>query len=106
MLLLSIDAARVSAAGVESQGLRRRAVSLQDAWRLYDALVGDPRVTFSEEPVGLEPLWRNYTQGEAFSPKIWNDAYLVAFARAAPYELVTFDKGFKVYQDVTCSILG
>ncbi len=56
--------------------------------------------------MGLEPLWRNYTQGEAFSPKIWNDAYLVAFARAAPYELVTFDKGFKVYQDVTCSILG
>jgi toxin-antitoxin system PIN domain toxin len=82
------------------------AVSLKDAWRLYDAFVGDPRIAYAEEPAGLEILWRSYTQGHSFSPKIWNDAYLAAFARAATYELVTFDKGFKAYSEVNCTVLG
>jgi toxin-antitoxin system PIN domain toxin len=88
------------------KALDDEAVSLQDAWRLYDAFLGDPRVVFANEPAGLEPLWRVYTQGKSFSPKVWNDAYLAAFAQAAVCEVVTFDKGFKAYQDVSCSILG
>ncbi len=81
------------------------AVSMQEAWRLYDAFADDPRVTFADEPACLELLWRNYTQRGSFSPKVWNDAYLAAFARTAACELVTFDKGFEAYQDMTCRIL-
>ena len=80
-------------------------VSLADAWRLYDTFLGDPRVVFAEEPIGIEPLWRHYTQQESFSLKVWNDAYLVAFAQAAAYELITFDQGFEAYPDVKRTIL-
>ncbi len=82
------------------------AVSLSDAWRLYDALTGDPRVAYAEEPADLEVLWRRHTQGRSFSPKIWNDAFLAAFAQAASFELVTFDKGFAQYKSVDCTILS
>lgn len=87
------------------QAFGEEAVSLSDAWRLYDELLGDPRVIFAEEPTGLEPWWRHFTQTELFSTKVWSDAYLAAFARAAAYELVTFDKGFKAYPDVNRTIL-
>lgn len=75
------------------------------AWGLYDALIADPRVGYAEEPLGLELLWRGYTQGQSFSPKVWNDAFLAAFARAASFELVTFDKGFAQYKSVKCTLL-
>ena len=74
--------------------LRADAVTLPDAWTLYDVILRDRRISFSSEPLGLEPIWRGYTQTEAFTPKVWNDAFLAAFARASGYEIVTFDKGF------------
>jgi toxin-antitoxin system PIN domain toxin len=80
-------------------------VGLADAWQMYDALFADPRVVYSEEPEGLEPLWRGHTQLRSFSPKVWNDAYLAAFAEAANFEFVTFDRGFAQYQTVRSTIL-
>jgi toxin-antitoxin system PIN domain toxin len=68
------------------------AVTLAEAWLMYDALLGDPRVSFADEPHGVETLWRGYTQHQSFSPNLWSDAYLAAFARAADYELITFNK--------------
>lgn len=59
------------------------AISLKDAWKCFDALIGDPRVVFAEEPENLETFWRSYTQLGSFSPKLWNDAYLAAFAAAS-----------------------
>jgi uncharacterized protein len=82
------------------------AVTLSEAWRMYDAFLGDPRVRFVREPAGLETLWRGYTQRRSFSPKVWNDAFLAAFARAADCELVSFDKGFTQYTDLKCTILS
>lgn len=81
------------------------AVTLSDAWRLYDAFSGDPRVSFAEEPANLEPLWRGYTDRRSFSPKVWNDAFLAAFAQAAGYELITFDRGFAQFENLNCTIL-
>jgi toxin-antitoxin system PIN domain toxin len=70
------------------------AVSADVAWQLYDTTLGDPRVTFTHEPAGLENAWRAFTQGRSFSPKLWNDAYLAAFVQAGGYEVMTFDQGF------------
>jgi toxin-antitoxin system PIN domain toxin len=80
-------------------------VSLRDAWKAYDILFAAPRVEFAPEPQGIENLWRRYTQSESFSPKVWNDAYLAAFAYIEGFEVVTFDQGFKVYEDVKLTIL-
>jgi hypothetical protein len=80
-------------------------LSLVDAWRRYDAFLRDPRVVFTEEPNGLELEWRAYTRRRTFSPHLWNDAYLAAFAQVASLELITFDKGFRQFKNLKCTIL-
>jgi toxin-antitoxin system PIN domain toxin len=82
------------------------AVSLVEAWEIYDAFRSDPRVAFAEEPIDLEGYWREFTHRQSRSPQLWNDAYLAAFARAASFEVVTFDKGFAQYKKVSCTILS
>jgi uncharacterized protein len=79
------------------------AVTLVEAWHMYDAFLADPNVSFTSEPDGVEPLWRGYTQHQSFSPKVWNDAFLAAFARAADHQLVTFDTGFAQYANLKCT---
>jgi len=71
------------------------AVNLDRAWEMYDQILADPRIGFVDEPAGLMPLWRDRTRGATFSPKLWNDAYLAAFAESAGLEMVTFDLGFR-----------
>src|SRR5438309_446041 len=68
----------------------KRALSLVAAWEKYDEFLTDCRVVFTEEPAGLEVHWRAYTRRRTYSPNLWNDAYLAAFAQAGPLELVTF----------------
>jgi uncharacterized protein len=79
---------------------------LNQAWRVYDELYNDPRVAFLDEPNGVEPLWRSYTQHRTFSPKVWNDAYLAAVATAGGLEMVTFDRGFEQFELQRLTILA
>ena len=51
-----------------------------------------------------QEYWRDYTRRRTFSPKVWNDAFLAAFAKAAAFEIVTFDKGFSQFKGVRCDI--
>jgi len=66
--------------------------SSRDAWRIYQTMVSDARIQFAPEPFTLETEWRRLTTQDKPSPKIWTDAYLVAFARAAHFQLVTLDR--------------
>jgi toxin-antitoxin system PIN domain toxin len=86
--------------------LLSEAVTLPAAWQMYDTILEDTRVFFAHEPVGVEPAWRGYTQSKTFTPKVWNDAFLAAFAQAGGYELVTLDKGFTRYPNLKCTILS
>ncbi len=83
----------------------KHAVKLPDAWQKYDDFLGDPRVVYAGEPADLEKHWRIYTQSQSFSPQVWNDAYLAAFALAGNLNLVTFDKALKQYANLTCTVL-
>jgi uncharacterized protein len=67
-------------------------LSMDDAWRAYDRLFDDDRVTFIPEPAGIEERFRVRTMGCAVSPKLWADAWLLAFAEAARGTVVTFDR--------------
>ena len=80
------------------------AVTMSQAWGLYDALLTDERVCYLPEPQGLEPAWRTYTEGETHSPKVWSDAYLAAFAKAAGIGMVSFDKGFRKFDGLVLTI--
>jgi toxin-antitoxin system PIN domain toxin len=81
------------------------AVTMDEAWRLYGVFLGDVRIAYAEERAGLESIWRAYTAGQSFSPKLWNDAYLAAFAKSAGWEIITFDQAFSQYHGVTAVIL-
>lgn len=81
------------------------ALNLPDAWQKDDTFLSDPRVAFAEEPADLEKHWRIFTQSRSFSPQVWNDAYLAAFALAGKLDLVTFDKALSQYPNVSCTIL-
>jgi uncharacterized protein len=80
--------------------------SLEQAWTLYDTLVGDERFYFTPEPNAVEQHLRRYTVGGRVSPKLWQDAYLAAFARTAQFHLVTFDRGFLHYEGLRVILLG
>ena len=89
-----------------ASAVRRQALTLVKAWGVYDALLNDPRVSFVPEPAHLEAEWRGYTRRQTRSPKVWNDAYLAAFAKCADLEVVTFDKAFAQFKSIRCTILS
>jgi uncharacterized protein len=62
------------------------------AWEAYDILCANPRVQFAEEPHGLERSWRDLTRRAGKGPNFWTDAYLIAFAKAGGFEVLTFDR--------------
>jgi len=85
---------------------KKEAVSLKEAWRMYDTILQDPRVIFAAEPRNLERFWRAYTQRRSFSPNAWSDAFLAAFARAGNLRVITFDKGFSQFKSLSYTILS
>lgn len=79
-------------------------VTMVQAWALYDELVVDERVCFLPEPHGLEPVWRSYTEGSVYSPKVWSDAYLAAFANAGGMGVASLDEGFREYEGLELTV--
>jgi toxin-antitoxin system PIN domain toxin len=67
------------------------AKTMSEAWALWDHIWADSRVTFLPEPDDLEKEFRTRSRLSSRSPKVWADAYLLAFASAGGLKLVTFD---------------
>jgi len=78
----------------------------EQAWDIYDIILRDTRFEFTTEPEGLEPFFRLYSSAGQVSPKLWQDAYLAGFARAAKLRLVTFDRGFSKFKGLQLTLLG
>jgi len=70
-------------------------VTQKQAWRVYEALLQDDRVTFLQEPPGIDDEWQRLTQGASPSTNTWTDAYLAAFASTRGLRVVSFDDDFK-----------
>ena len=86
-------------------GLRPRTNS--EAWAAYVAVLSDDRVAFrTEEPPGLERLWFDFASRNTASPKLWMDAYLAVFARAASLTFVTTDRAFRQFDGLDVIVLG
>jgi uncharacterized protein len=68
-----------------------RPLTMAQAWRVYDRLFEDDRVAFIPEPAAAEARFRASTARTRASPKLWGDAWLLAFAESAHGILVTFD---------------
>jgi hypothetical protein len=80
--------------------------ALQQAWVVYDTASSDGRFVWMAEPEGVENSLRQYTSSGQVSPKLWQDAYLAAFARAGKLSLVTFDQGFQQFGGLSIVMLG
>jgi uncharacterized protein len=100
--LNSIESSQVAFCRVTQMGLLRLLthevimgsdqLSSRAAWRTYRTFLTDDRIQFAPEPFNLEEEWQKLTTFDRPMPKIWTDAYLIAFARAAGMQLVTLDR--------------
>jgi len=69
--------------------------TMSRAWDLWDVIESDPRIAFLPEPTSLDSEFRSQSRSTAPSPKVWADAYLIAFAAVAGLKLVTFDRALQ-----------
>jgi uncharacterized protein len=69
--------------------------TMSEAWGLWDQAWADDRISFLPEPDGLEGNFRHRSKLSSRSPKVWADAYLLAFASVAGLKFVTFDRALK-----------
>jgi toxin-antitoxin system PIN domain toxin len=67
-------------------------LSMAEAWNVHDRLFEDDRVVFVSEPTAAENGFRQFTSGGVASPKLWADAWLLAFAHAAEGTVITLDR--------------
>jgi uncharacterized protein len=66
--------------------------TMVEAWGLWDRVWADSRIEFLREPEGIEREFRLHSRFKTRSPKVWADAYLLAFAAVAGLKLITFDR--------------
>jgi len=86
--------------------LKTEALPVAQVWTVYDKMKSDERFTFVDEPDDLEASMRALMRGRHFSPKLWQDAYLAAFAISADLALVTFDGGFRQFAGLRFVVLS
>ncbi len=70
-------------------------LTLTEAWSAYDSFYGDDRVLFLSDPPSVDQRFRARASVPTASPKIWQDAWLLAVAETAQGTLVTFDRALK-----------
>ena len=80
-------------------------ISQSKAWETYDAIQKDSRVTFLNEPSGLEEIWRAMTQHRTPATRVWTDAYLAAFAKARELTLISLDKAMQSVKEISVIVL-
>jgi len=68
---------------------------MSEAWRVWDRVWADTRIAFLPEPDDMEKEFRSRSRLSSRSPKVWADAYLLAFASVAGLKFVTLDRALK-----------
>ncbi len=85
--------------------MRGQPRSMAQAWNAYDRLFDDDRVAFYPEPAELDSTFRKLSSSSIASPKVWADAYMLAFVAKTNGTLVTFDRGL-ANRGVECLLLS
>lgn len=83
------------------------ALTNNEAWAVYEALLADDRITFQRaEPAELESMWSRFARRDSASPKLWMDAYLAAFALGSGFAMVTTDSAFRQFDGLDLLVLA
>jgi hypothetical protein len=69
--------------------------SMAEAWSLWDRIWADDRVVLVPEPEDIEKEFRGRSRMRSRSPKVWADAYMLAFTAVAGLKLITSDRTLK-----------
>lgn len=86
--------------------MREEALDAAGCWSVWRQMLEDERIQFiADEPPGLDVAFEHFVRDRAFTPKLWTDAYLAAWAYAAGSLLVTFDRGFRQFPGLDCQVL-
>ncbi len=80
-------------------------LSNREAWAVYARFREDDRITFANEPEGVEETWGKLALRGTPSPKLWMDAWLAAFAIQSASQLVTTDKAFFQFKGLHALVL-
>ncbi len=79
--------------------------SAKQVWAISDLLFSDDRFEFAGEPLGLITIFRAFTSAGKYTPKVWQDAYLAAFATKAGFSFATFDGGFSKFKELSLDLI-
>jgi uncharacterized protein len=75
-------------------------------WSVWHRLLEDERFRFAPgEPPGIDATFERFASGRTYSPRLWTDAYLAAYAHAGHLSLVTLDHGFRAFPELDCEVL-
>jgi len=88
-----------------AKALPAGACTIPRAWDLVDELLSDQRAFFKHETADVESIWKQMTRAAGVGPSAWTDAYLAAFAHGHGYEFVTFDRGFRRWDELALQVL-
>ena len=69
-------------------------LDVRAAWRVYQGWLGHSRILVLPEPDGCDRLLSDWAERRVFTPRLWTDAYLAAFARLSNARFVSFDGDF------------
>jgi uncharacterized protein len=76
------------------------------SWEVWYRLLGHASFHFvSTEPTGLDTVFARFTGSQRFTPYLWTDAYLAAYACATRLTLVTLDRGCERFPGLQYEIL-
>lgn len=92
--LTQIGLLRVLTTGAAMGG---KPLSMVEAWNVYDRFFEDERVVYLPEPAGVDARFRGNSSSRSASPKLWADAFLLAFAASTGGTLVTFDRAMAAH---------
>jgi hypothetical protein len=81
-------------------------LSAGQCWAIFEVMMSDERFAFRHEPREFDARFRALMPPVQVSPKLWQDAYLAAFALAAGLSLVTFDTAFAQFKGLDLTLLN
>ena len=88
------------------KALPEGAFTMTRAWQLINEALSDRRIFFAPEPDRIDVIWQSLSTMPGVGPSAWTDAYLAAFARGHGYEMVTFDRGFRRWEELQLQVLA
>ncbi len=66
-------------------------LTMKAAWKTYDGLFDDDRVSYMPEGPDVDRLFRHYASDDVSSPKAWADSWLLAMAESHDGIIITLD---------------